>query len=314
MVRFFPMKHFILLAYILIFSTGFASLAGLAVLALRLSHPFIKRMMLVQSLFIANLALVAGYYYAKQVMDLVGTTSSVDFTFAVIATLLNLALYGSLVYLLSLHSFRTAHKGLSTTALALCLTTMAIQLLHLASALFSAQALTSSGLWSVITYLVVGCAMLSLGLLLRKSRKKDDHPALRTLYGGIGLSCLLFVPLGAMEYVLGAFTQFAYQPLSLEYLMYLLINTTILIAAAKVLAKQPQSGSAFGELTPDTAKRFLLTAREQEMASLIAQGLTNKEIAFRLGISEATVRTHIYNLFQKVGVQSRIELLNVLHQ
>ena len=313
MVRFFPMKHFILLAYILIFSTGFASLAGLAVLALRLSHPFIKRMMLVQSLFIANLALVAGYYYAKQVMDLVGTTSSVDFTFAVIATLLNLALYGSLVYLLSLHSFRTAHKGLSTTALALCLTTMAIQL-HLASELFSAQALTSSGLWSVITYIVVGCAMLSLGLLLRKSRKKDDHPALRTLYGGIGLSCLLFVPLGAMEYVLGAFTQFAYQPLSLEYLMYLLINITILIAAAKVLAKQPQSGSAFGELTPDTAKRFLLTAREQEMASLIAQGLTNKEIAFRLGISEATVRTHIYNLFQKVGVQSRIELLNVLHQ
>ena len=49
------------------------------------------------------------------------------------------------------------------------------------------------------------------------------------------------------------------------------------------------------------------------MATLIAQGLTNKEIAFKLGISEATVRTHIYNLFQKVGAQSRIELLNLLH-
>jgi len=314
MIRFFTMKHLILFTYILIFSTGFAALAGLAVLALRLSHPFIKRMLLVQSLFIVNLALVAGYYYTKQVMELVGTTSSVDFIFGIIATLLNLALYGSLVYLLSLHSFRTAHKGLSTTAFALCLTTMAIQLVHLVSALFGAPALTASGLWSVITYIVVGCAMLTLGLLLLKSRKNDDHRSLGTLYGGIGLSCLLFVPLGAIEYVLQAFSQFAYQPLSLEYLMYLGINITILISAVQVLAKQPQSGSAFGELTPDTAKRFLLTAREQEMASLIAQGLTNKEIAFRLGISEATVRTHIYNLFQKVGVQSRIELLNVLHQ
>ena len=314
MVRFFPMKHFILLVYILIFSTGFASLAGLGVLAVRLSHPFVKRMLLVQSLFIANLALVAIYYYTKQVVELVGTSSSIDFTFGIIATILSIALYGSLVFLLSLHSFRTANKSLYKTALALCLTTIAIQIVHLLSALLGSPGLVQSSLWQVATYLIIALAMGALGLLLIKSRTSNDHPSLQILFKGIGLCCLLFVPLGAIEYVLEVFSLYAYQPLSLEYLLYLGINITILLAAVQVLAKQPKSGAAFGELSLETAKRFLLTAREQEMASLIAQGLTNKEIAFRLGISEATVRTHIYNLFQKVGVQSRIELLNVLHQ
>lgn|GEM_PF-2723581 len=44
------------------------------------------------------------------------------------------------------------------------------------------------------------------------------------------MNCLLFVPLGAIEYVSQAFSLFAYQPLSLEYLVYLVINTTILLA------------------------------------------------------------------------------------
>lgn len=314
MVRFFPMKHFILLVYILIFSTGFASLAGLGVLSVRLSHPFVRRMLVVQSLFIANLALVAIYYYAKQVVELVGTSSQVDFTFGIVANLFSMALYGAIVHMLFLRFHRTADKGLFRTALACCLATIAIQFLHLVSALFGWPSLVQSSLWQIATYLVIALAMGALGLLLIKSRTSNDHLSLQILFKGIGLCCLLFVPLGVMEYVLEAFSLYAYQPLSLEYLLYLGINITILLAAVQVLAKQPKSGAAFGELSEETAKRFLLTAREKEMASLIASGMTNKEIAFRLGISEATVRTHIYNLFQKVGVQSRIELLNVLHQ
>lgn len=52
-----------------------------------------------------------------------------------------------------------------------------------------------------------------------------------------------------------------------------------------------------------------LTAREQEMAALILEGLANKEIAARLGLAENTVRNHIYNLYQKLGVQKRMDLL-----
>jgi DNA-binding NarL/FixJ family response regulator len=54
-----------------------------------------------------------------------------------------------------------------------------------------------------------------------------------------------------------------------------------------------------------------LTEREVEVAQLVAQGLRNKEIAYRASISEGTVKMHLHNIYEKLGVGSRTEL--VLH-
>ncbi len=43
------------------------------------------------------------------------------------------------------------------------------------------------------------------------------------------------------------------------------------------------------------------TPRELEVAGLIATGITNKEIGFRLGISEQTVKNHVSNMLTKIG-------------
>ena len=51
-----------------------------------------------------------------------------------------------------------------------------------------------------------------------------------------------------------------------------------------------------------------LTTRQQEVARLIAQGLTNKQIARRLLIAEKTVGTHIEDIFTKLGFQSRAQV------
>ena len=48
-----------------------------------------------------------------------------------------------------------------------------------------------------------------------------------------------------------------------------------------------------------------LTPRELDVLALLAQGLTNKEIAQRLVITHGTVRQHAYNLYQKLQVNSR---------
>jgi DNA-binding NarL/FixJ family response regulator len=48
-----------------------------------------------------------------------------------------------------------------------------------------------------------------------------------------------------------------------------------------------------------------LTAREAEIAHLLREGLTNQEIAERLVISTGTVRTHLENMFDKLGVHNR---------
>ncbi|MEU6095896.1 response regulator transcription factor [Streptomyces sp. NPDC047079] len=50
-----------------------------------------------------------------------------------------------------------------------------------------------------------------------------------------------------------------------------------------------------------------LTARETEVLVLIAEGLTNQEIARRLHVSTATVKTHINNLFAKAGLKDRAQ-------
>jgi DNA-binding NarL/FixJ family response regulator len=50
-----------------------------------------------------------------------------------------------------------------------------------------------------------------------------------------------------------------------------------------------------------------LTAREQQVLELLAAGLDNREIARQLGITYATVRTHVRNLLEKIGVHSRLE-------
>ncbi len=58
-----------------------------------------------------------------------------------------------------------------------------------------------------------------------------------------------------------------------------------------------------------TAKRnFGLTVRELDVVSAIVSGFTNREIAQKFSISEQTVKHHLRNIFDKVGVSNRLEL------
>jgi DNA-binding NarL/FixJ family response regulator len=53
----------------------------------------------------------------------------------------------------------------------------------------------------------------------------------------------------------------------------------------------------------------LLSKRESEVVSCLAEGLSNREIAERLGLSQHTIKNHLFRIFDKLGVSNRIELL-----
>ena len=58
----------------------------------------------------------------------------------------------------------------------------------------------------------------------------------------------------------------------------------------------------------------LLTGREQEVAQLVAAGLSNKEIARRLSLSEGTVKIHLHNIYGKLEVSNRTNLATLVHR
>jgi DNA-binding NarL/FixJ family response regulator len=81
-----------------------------------------------------------------------------------------------------------------------------------------------------------------------------------------------------------------------------------LLAAAR--GESPLHPRAAGALLsarrnrPDSRR---LSAREQEVLDLIAEGLSNKRIAMRLGISEKTVKAHLTRIYAQLGVSDRTE-------
>ncbi len=78
---------------------------------------------------------------------------------------------------------------------------------------------------------------------------------------------------------------------------------------------------------PQAAKRWLrthrqrpgpsrsdLSEREEEVLSLVAQGLTNAQIAQRLIVSDNTIKFHLQNIYQKLGVSNRTEATGVYYK
>jgi DNA-binding NarL/FixJ family response regulator len=64
----------------------------------------------------------------------------------------------------------------------------------------------------------------------------------------------------------------------------------------------------------DPADQVLLSERETEVLKLVAQGYVNKEIASKLVISTGTVGTHIKNLYRKLSVHSRVQVVRAAQE
>lgn len=80
-------------------------------------------------------------------------------------------------------------------------------------------------------------------------------------------------------------------------------NSEQMSYAVEALASQPEIRAV------NANGLSLLSKREKEVVRGLAEGLTNREIAQRLGLSQHTVKNYLFRLFDKLGVSSRVELL-----
>ena len=153
-------------------------------------------------------------------------------------------------------------------------------------------------------------ALIILSLLPTRSRpSRAIHRGPSVAAAGISLVASLFAALPAL-----------FRAVSIdENVAVLVVSLTLSTAifASVPLARQWNSkGSDAREaLKPDALSDgvlILLSARETEIAKLLAEGRTNAEMADTLCISTKTVETHVSNIFRKTGVTNRVQLARSL--
>jgi DNA-binding NarL/FixJ family response regulator len=79
------------------------------------------------------------------------------------------------------------------------------------------------------------------------------------------------------------------------------------VTQAVIITPAMDSVAEVSQRTPPESSAAL-TPRELDIVRLVGLGLGNKEIAHRLGVSVPTVRTHLNNVYEKLGTASRVEL------
>lgn len=87
----------------------------------------------------------------------------------------------------------------------------------------------------------------------------------------------------------------------------------ILDHTANVKSEKSSQVEIFEECLRKAVKTFSLSEREKEILYLIADGKSNNEICEKLCVSLSTVKKHVYNIFNKSGVNSRTQLLNTIY-
>ena len=102
---------------------------------------------------------------------------------------------------------------------------------------------------------------------------------------------------------------FAFLPISFTNMSYAVWNMIFLWYLVQFMARNKEKPEMSGPF-----ERFLksydFTERENEVLTYAIKGYANKQIAGELGITDNTVKTHLFNAFQKIGIHTRIELIN----
>jgi len=78
-------------------------------------------------------------------------------------------------------------------------------------------------------------------------------------------------------------------------------------------AFRPQAAQPTESVAPESTAYTHLSPREREIVGWMRTGMSNKEIARELGISDMTVKTHAHNIFNKLEVSGRLRLFGVRH-
>jgi len=100
-----------------------------------------------------------------------------------------------------------------------------------------------------------------------------------------------------------------------------LLHTIREVARGEKVLPSPLTSSLFSQIADiatrkgkgNPFKSVRMTSREREVVELIAEGLSNKEIAVRLHLAVDTVKSHVHNILEKLALHTRLEIASYRH-
>jgi DNA-binding NarL/FixJ family response regulator len=138
----------------------------------------------------------------------------------------------------------------------------------------------------------------------------------RTRQLSVKTRCIVLMDDSDHELVIDAFRAGARGVFRRSASMHVLSRCISAVHSGQVWASSADLQQVLGELERTMPLRCvsargeaLVTKREQQIVPLVAQGLTNKEISSRLGVSEHTIKNHLFRIYEKLGISSRVELI-----
>jgi DNA-binding NarL/FixJ family response regulator len=134
-----------------------------------------------------------------------------------------------------------------------------------------------------------------------------DHPA---------VACIVLTTFEEDEYVFGALRAGARGYLLKDTSPEDLVAAIHKVAAGRTILDSPVAARLVAEVVGPVRTTFpgqeLLSARESDVAALVATGASNREIASRLFITEGTVKNHVSGALRKLGLRDRTQLALVV--
>jgi DNA-binding CsgD family transcriptional regulator len=295
-------NHLILFTYILHLSFGVAGVASMALLHHRLRRTVTAALLWVMSCLLASVFLTMVQYYLVSNLEPTSVYTYVQYALGLTVAL---ALYGGvLVLLLKLP------KVPNRPAIVMTVFVAAVQLGRVLVLLLTPA--ETAALFRAPSVALISIYLFFLGWMLYRSSEAETNEILTLLLGRLGILTLIFAPASTLFYIVTyQFPAVERLSISLDFIYFSVWSIIVIAGFLRYLSK-PAALLEEGKVSPAFLSSYRITQRETEIVELISRGLSNREIADRLCVSLTTARTHIYNIFQKTGAGSRVELLRIL--
>ncbi|MFC2151507.1 LuxR C-terminal-related transcriptional regulator [Bacteroidota bacterium] len=168
-------------------------------------------------------------------------------------------------------------------------------------------------LWILSMITIIPALFINL-IIFAFKKPRWDNPKRKSvlIFAGYFLVGYLFFAISNLDFYFFQFNIDDYDPI-----LFLILNIWPLLWILFYFNKYHNDGlskTADHENLDELFSEFKISERESEIIELIIKGKSNKEIEQILFISFNTVKNHIYNIYKKLGVSSRSQLIHIVQQ